>query len=135
MIGSPLVDKATIHLDPKFQKGKTFTIVAENNSPKNVYIQSATLNGKPLTRSWFTHDELTAGGELVLKMGPEPNKEWAKAAADRPTAAPGAENKELVEDKHPELRAVHGPHAQARRASSPRRPAWANATKPTSISA
>jgi predicted alpha-1,2-mannosidase len=75
-IGSPLLDKATIRLDPKFQKGKEFTIKAENNSPKNVYIQSGTLNGKPLERTWFTHDELAAGGELVLKMGPEPNRQW-----------------------------------------------------------
>jgi predicted alpha-1,2-mannosidase len=87
VIGSPMVDKATIHLDSKYHKGKEFTIVAENNSPKNVYIQSATLNGKPLTRSWFTHAELTAGGELVLKMGPEPNRDWAKNAEDRPSAA------------------------------------------------
>lgn len=90
VIGSPVVDKAVIHLDPKYYKGKTFTIVAENNSPKNVYIQSATLNGKPLTRSWFTHEELAAGGELVLKMGPEPNRDWGKNATDRPSAATGA---------------------------------------------
>jgi putative alpha-1,2-mannosidase len=90
VIGSPAVDKATIHLDPKFQKGKTFTIVAENNSPKNVYVQSATLNGKPLTRTWFTHEELTTGGELVLKMGPEPNRQWGQKAEDRPCQAPGA---------------------------------------------
>lgn len=87
VIGSPLVDRATIHLDPKHHKGRQFTIVAQNNSPKNVYIQSATLNGQPLGRSWFTHDELTAGGTLVLKMGPKPNPEWGKAAEDRPSAA------------------------------------------------
>jgi predicted alpha-1,2-mannosidase len=89
-IGSPMVDKATIRLDPKFQKGKTFTLVAVNNSPKNVYIQSATLNGKPLSRSWFTHEELAAGGELVLQMGPEPNRQWGQKPEDRPCQAPGA---------------------------------------------
>jgi len=76
VLGSPAVDRATIHLDPKFHKGKTFTVVAENNSPKNVYIQSATLNGKPLEKPWITHADIAAGGELVLKMGPEPNKAW-----------------------------------------------------------
>ena len=86
MLGSPLVDRATIHLDAKYHKGRTFTIVAENNSPKNIYIQSATLNGKPLERSWFTHAELVAGGELVLKMGPEPNKAWGQKAEQRPPA-------------------------------------------------
>jgi predicted alpha-1,2-mannosidase len=84
VLGSPAMDRATIRLDPKYQKGHDFTIVADNNSPRNVYIQSATLNGKPLNRSWFTHEELTAGGELILKMGPEPNKDWAKEPADRP---------------------------------------------------
>jgi predicted alpha-1,2-mannosidase len=84
VIGSPAVDRATIRLDPKYQKGREFTIIAENNSPKNMYIQSATLNGKRLNRSWFTHDELAAGGELVLKMGPEPNPQWAESPEGRP---------------------------------------------------
>ncbi len=84
VLGSPLVDRATIHLDATFHKGRTFTIAAENNSPKNIYIQSAMLNGKPLVRSWFTHAELVAGGELVLKMGPEPNKTWGQKAEERP---------------------------------------------------
>ena len=86
VIGSPLVDRATIHLDPRHHSGKTFTVVAENNSPQNVYVQSATLNGKPLTRTWFTHAELAAGGELVLKMGPKPNPAWGHASQDRPPA-------------------------------------------------
>jgi predicted alpha-1,2-mannosidase len=84
VLGSPAVDKATIHLDPKFQKGGEFTIIAENNSPKNVYIQSATLNGEPLTRSWISHTELVAGGKLVLKMGPKPNPKWGQRPEDRP---------------------------------------------------
>ncbi len=78
VLGSPVVDKATIHFDPKYQKGEKFTIIAENNSPTNVYIQSATLNGKPLERSWISHAELVAGGGLVLKMGAKPNPEWGK---------------------------------------------------------
>jgi predicted alpha-1,2-mannosidase len=83
-IGSPLVNKATIHLDPKFHKGRTFTVIAENNSLKNMYIQSAALNGKPLSRSWIGHAELAAGGQLVLKMGPQPNKAWGQRPEDRP---------------------------------------------------
>jgi len=79
-IGSPALDKVTIHLDPNYQKGREFTITAVNNSPKNVYVQSATLNGKPLARAWFTHSELTAGGALVLNMGPQPNRQWGLSA-------------------------------------------------------
>ena len=86
VIGSPLVDKVTIPLDPKFYKGGTFTITADNNSASNMYVQSATLNGKPLDRTWITHKELAAGGELALKMGPTPNKSWGKAAETRPPA-------------------------------------------------
>jgi predicted alpha-1,2-mannosidase len=86
VLGSPVVDKATVHLDPQHQKGGQFTITAEDNSPTNVYVQSATLNGKPLTRSWISHAELVAGGDLVLKMGPKPNPDWGKRPEDRPPA-------------------------------------------------
>lgn len=84
VISSPLVDKVTLKLDPKFFKGGSFTVVAKNNSPTNVYIQSATLNGKPFSRSWISYDEIVGGGKLVLNMGPTPNKSWGSAAADRP---------------------------------------------------
>jgi predicted alpha-1,2-mannosidase len=72
VIGSPVLDKVTIHLDPKYAIGKTFTMVAMHNSPNNIYIQSATLNGELLERNFITHEELAAGGELVLEMGPQP---------------------------------------------------------------
>ena len=97
VLGSPAVDKATIHLDPKYQKGEQFTIVAENNSPTNVYIQSATLNGKPLERSWISHADLVAGGKLVLKMGPKPNPEWGKRPEDRPPATSSASDPRITE--------------------------------------
>ena len=84
ILGSPLLDKVTLKLDSRFAKGKTFTVIAKNNSPKNMFIQSATLNGKPLNRSWISHEEITAGGKLVLNMGPEPNKEFGAADAARP---------------------------------------------------
>jgi predicted alpha-1,2-mannosidase len=84
ILGSPLVDQATIELDPQFAKGRSFTVVAKNNSAQNPYIQSAMLNGKPITRSWITHQEITDGGKLVLTMGATPNKNFGSAAADRP---------------------------------------------------
>lgn len=58
--------------------------MAENNSPENVFIQSAKLNGRELTRSWITHAEITAGGDLIFSMGRKPNKEWASSPKDRP---------------------------------------------------
>lgn len=90
IIGSPLIDKAVIHLDPKYYPGGTFTIVARDNSPQNMYIQSATLNGKTLERSYFTHAELVAGGKLVLQMGPAPDKAWGQAPENRPPSMTAA---------------------------------------------
>lgn len=75
-IGSPIFDKVTLHLDPEYYPGKTFVIRTKGNSSENRYIQSATLNGKPLNKTWFYHKELVQGGELEFTMGPEPNKSW-----------------------------------------------------------
>ncbi len=83
-IGSPLFDKVIIHLDGKYYRGGKFIIETKNNSKKNKYIQSATLDGKPLNKPWFYHWQLVDGGKLVLQMGLEPNKQWGSA----PEAAP-----------------------------------------------
>lgn len=81
VLGSPLVEQASL-VDPV--SGKTFTVIAENNSEKNFYIESATLNGQPLHRSWITHAEIAAGGSLRLRMSSEPNTKWGAAPEDRP---------------------------------------------------
>lgn len=75
-ITSPLFDRITIHLHADYTSGNTFTIETQNNSPDNIYIQSATLNGNPLNRAYFRHSELVSGGTLTLTLGPEPNTEW-----------------------------------------------------------
>jgi predicted alpha-1,2-mannosidase len=80
VFGSPIVDKATIAVPG----GKSFTIVAKNNSPVNLYIQSVELNGKPYGKSYITHPDIIAGGELTFVMGPEPNKAFGNAPEDRP---------------------------------------------------
>ncbi len=82
VIGSPLVQKAVIHLDPKYYKGGTFTIIVHSDTQyapaarMDNYIQSATLNGQPLNRPWITHDEMVKGGTLELTMGVVPNVDW-----------------------------------------------------------
>lgn len=76
VIGSPLFKKVTLKLDPKYEKGKTFTVLAPNNSSENIYIQKAWLNGKPLDRAWLNYSEIAAGGVLKFEMGPQPNKSW-----------------------------------------------------------
>ncbi len=80
ILGSPIFDKATIHLG----NGHDFTIVAHNNSAKNIYIQSATLNGKPWNKPWFSHSDMVDGGTLSLTMGPLPNKQWGSAVDAAP---------------------------------------------------
>ena len=72
MIGSPLFGKMSLHLP----NGKTFSVIAENNSATNVYIQSATLNGKPLAAPMIGYDDILAGATLKFVMGPKPSS-WA----------------------------------------------------------
>lgn len=79
-IGSPILGKATLDLG----NGKSFIISTKNNSKQNKYIQSATLNGKPFSRTWLSQKEITDGGELVFEMGPEPNKKWGSKTEDAP---------------------------------------------------
>jgi predicted alpha-1,2-mannosidase len=71
-IGSPVFSKVTISLPDS----KEFTMIANNCSVINKYIQSAKFNGKVLNTPSFTHDELMNGGKLELEMGPKPNKSW-----------------------------------------------------------
>jgi predicted alpha-1,2-mannosidase len=75
-ITAPVFDEVTIHLDSNYYSGKTFQIVTKNNSPENVYIQSATLNGQRLDNCWFYHRDFAKGGTLELVLGPKPNKAW-----------------------------------------------------------
>ncbi len=75
IIGSPLFDSSVINVG----NGKSFTIKAVNNSPKNIYIQSATLNGKPYNKSYISHFDIIAGGKLELIMGDTPNQNWPGA--------------------------------------------------------
>ena len=79
VIGSPLFDKATVNVGG----GKTFTVVAKNNSDKNIYVQSARLNGKTLKHSYVDFNDIRRGGTLELVMGPKPSK-WATTTACRP---------------------------------------------------
>lgn len=80
VIGSPLFRETTIHLS----NGKTFTIKADGVSLRHKYIQSATLDGKPLNKPWFTQQDIERGGVLELRMGPRPNKKWGSAPDDAP---------------------------------------------------
>lgn len=82
-IGSPLFTDISV----KVPGGKTFTIVAENCSDENKYIQSATLNGKPWDKPWISHADIVNGGTLELKMGRHPNRQWGASPEAAPPSA------------------------------------------------
>lgn len=83
VFGSPLFDKASVRLPD----GKTFDIVAQNNSKDNIYIQSVLLNGKPYNNSYILYDDVMKGGNLTFVMGNTPNKEFGAAPENRPKTA------------------------------------------------
>lgn len=68
-IGSPVFDKATLHL----KNGKDLVLIVHNNSRDNKYVQSIRLNGQPLNQVWFRHADIVNGGTLELTMGNTPN--------------------------------------------------------------
>ena len=80
VLGSPVFNKLTLTLE----NGHRFVIEAANNSKSNVYINSATLNGKPYTHNWITYQDIAAGGTLHLDMSAQPNYQRGTAPDDKP---------------------------------------------------
>jgi predicted alpha-1,2-mannosidase len=79
-LGSPMFKKITLNLE----NGKKFVIDAAANDKDNVYIQSASLNGKTYTKNFITHKDLLNGGTLKLEMGSKPNEQRGLGADDKP---------------------------------------------------
>lgn len=71
-ITSPLWERVSFDVG----NGKRFTVVARNQSPGNLYIQSATLDGKPHAACWIDYKTIMSGATLELTLGPEPNPQW-----------------------------------------------------------
>jgi predicted alpha-1,2-mannosidase len=74
-IGAPQFPKLVLHYKVGGQP-KTLTIIAENISDANKYIQQVKLDGKAIEHPFITHEALTNGDKLVFTMGPQPNKDW-----------------------------------------------------------
>ena len=81
-IGTPFFEKMTLDLG----NGKTFVINAENVSAGSYYIQSASLNGESLDRTWLDYSEIAQGGEVTFTMGSEPS-DWAADGVDAPSVS------------------------------------------------
>lgn len=75
-ITAPVFDRVEFKLDPKYHSGDKFTVIAHNNSPENVYIDHALLNGEEYSKCYLDFSDIAAGSTLELFMSPEPNKAW-----------------------------------------------------------
>lgn len=75
-ITAPVFDKVEFTLDPKYYRGKTFTIIAYNNSPQNIYIQKVYFNKADYNKCYLDFKDIVNGGVLELYMGNTPNKKW-----------------------------------------------------------
>jgi predicted alpha-1,2-mannosidase len=80
VFGGPLFDRATVQLG----NGKTLVIEGVGNGAEQSYVQSVTWNGKPYTKSWFSHADIAQGGTFVMEMGKKPNEKFGSARGDRP---------------------------------------------------
>ncbi|MBS3943906.1 MAG: GH92 family glycosyl hydrolase [Melioribacter sp.] len=93
-IGSPIFEKVTINLE----NGKQFVIAANNNSEKNIFINSAKLNGKILDSPFITHHQIMDGGKLEFDMNSAPNKDWGRNLNELFSMAP-----DPIEVEKPEI--------------------------------
>lgn len=71
-LGSPLFDRVRIRLNPRYYRGKTFTIETRNNSSTNPYVQKIVLDNQVQDRPFLSWKKITGGGKLLLEMGPTP---------------------------------------------------------------
>ncbi len=72
LVTAPHFKQLSIYLD----NGKVLNILAHNLSEKNCYVKNVVLNGQPLNRSWFRHNEIKEGGRLEFLMGDKPDNSW-----------------------------------------------------------
>lgn len=68
LINAPLF--ATVKM--KVPQG-LFEIRTRRATEESLYIQSASLNGRPLDRAWLRYDEIVRGGTLEIELGPTPS--------------------------------------------------------------
>ena len=80
VIGRPFVERAELTLP----NGRRFVVRTEGLSDAHPYIGAVSLNGRPLQRSFITHEEIMAGGELDFTMQAAPNTAWATRPQARP---------------------------------------------------
>ncbi|KAJ7352022.1 alpha-1,2-mannosidase, putative subfamily [Mycena albidolilacea] len=83
LLNRPYFPKITIRNEVT---GSAAIIIASGLSAQNKYIQSATLNGKPYTKNWISHDLFRYGGTLKFVMGSNTNSTWGTGPGDLPAS-------------------------------------------------
>ncbi|MFA5419007.1 MAG: GH92 family glycosyl hydrolase, partial [Bacteroidales bacterium] len=81
VLGTPLFEHAQVNLE----NGKIFTVKALRSSDQDFYIQSVSYDGEAYSKSYITFDMIANGGDLVIELGSEPNKQWGLNQEDRPS--------------------------------------------------
>ena len=80
VIGAPYLPYMKVTLE----NGKVIEIKAPQVSDRNRYVQSLKVNGKPYSKLYLTHKQLTDGCTLEFVMGPKPNKRRGLSPSDKP---------------------------------------------------
>jgi predicted alpha-1,2-mannosidase len=80
VLGTPLFDKATLHLE----NGKTFTVHAKGVNEANIYLKNVQLNGQNWEKTYLRHDDIQKGGSLYFEMDKTPNKSRGTRLEDLP---------------------------------------------------
>lgn len=80
-IGSPLFQKATVHLEC----GEDLVINAPNNSKENIYVQGVKLNGTDHNKLYFNYSDLINGAVIDFDMGNTPS-DWGASEDALPTS-------------------------------------------------
>ena len=76
---APMYKRVVIHLQPDCYKAKDFVITADGDPENNEYIESATLNGKPLKTLSITQEEISNGAKLDFMLSSKPNLKWVQS--------------------------------------------------------
>ena len=75
---SPLFDRITIKLNNDYYPGKEFVIETTGNAPENLYIQSLSLDGKPMDTVQLPFADVVRGGKLTVSLSDKPNESLVK---------------------------------------------------------
>ncbi len=87
-LAAPLFERIRIRLNQKYYPGEAFEIRSEGKPAETPYVQSASLNGRPLDRCWISWPDIVSGGMLELRVDAQPNPKWGTTQPPPSASAP-----------------------------------------------